>query len=200
MVKLNKIYTRTGDAGETGLVDGSRVSKADPRLAAIGDVDEANCAIGVALLAIEAAEAREMLARIQNELFDLGADLATPEGIEGALRILPEQVARLEREIDRMNEDLEPLRSFILPGGGRARPRFISPARWCGAPSGRRWLRLGSAPPRSPISTASRTICSCWRVGSRVETGTFCGSPARRADICSSFVPESCYCSGAGGA
>lgn len=118
MVKLNKIYTRTGDAGETGLVDGSRVSKADPRMAAIGDVDEANCAIGVALLVAEAAEAREMLARIQNELFDLGADLATPEGIEGALRILPDQVERLEREIDRMNEDLEPLRSFILPGGG----------------------------------------------------------------------------------
>ncbi len=118
MVKLNKIYTRTGDAGETGLVDGSRVSKADPRMAAIGDVDEANCAIGTALPAIEAAEAREMLARIQNELFDLGADFATPEGIEGALRILPEQVERLEREIDRMNEDLEPLRSFILPGGG----------------------------------------------------------------------------------
>ena len=118
MIKLNKIYTRTGDAGETGLVDGSRVSKADPRIAAIGDVDEANCAIGVALLAIRADEARAMLARIQNELFDLGADLATPDGIEGALRILPEQVERLEREIDRMNEDLEPLRSFILPGGG----------------------------------------------------------------------------------
>lgn len=119
MVKLNKIYTRTGDAGETGLVDGSRVSKADPRMAAIGDVDEANCAIGVALLAVQAAEAREMLGRIQNELFDLGADLATPEGIEGALRILPEQVERLEREIDRMNDDLEPLRSFILPGGAK---------------------------------------------------------------------------------
>ena len=117
MVRLNKIYTRTGDAGETGLVDGSRVSKADPRLAAIGDVDEANCAVGVALLSIEADEAREMLARIQNELFDLGADLATPEGIEGALRILPDQVERLEREIDRMNEELAPLRSFILPGG-----------------------------------------------------------------------------------
>jgi len=119
LVKLNKIYTRTGDAGETGLVDGSRVSKADPRMAAIGDVDEANCAIGVAVMALQSDEAREMLARIQNELFDLGADLATPDGIEGALRILPEQVERLEREIDRMNEALEPLRSFILPGGGK---------------------------------------------------------------------------------
>jgi cob(I)alamin adenosyltransferase len=119
LVKLNKIYTRTGDSGETGLVDGSRVSKADPRLAAIGDVDEANCAIGVAVLAIGDAGALEMLGRIQNELFDLGADLATPEGIEGALRIVPEQVVRLEREIDRMNQDLEPLRSFILPGGAK---------------------------------------------------------------------------------
>ncbi len=93
------------------------MSKADRRIAAIGDVDETNCAIGVALPAIGDAAAREMLARIQNELFDLGADLATPAGIEGALRILPDQVERLEREIDRMNEDLEPLRSFILPGG-----------------------------------------------------------------------------------
>lgn len=120
MVRLNKIYTRTGDAGETGLVDGSRASKADPRFAAIGDVDEANCAIGVALPGVENEEARAMLARIQNELFDLGADLATPEGIEGALRIQPGQIARLEREIDAMNEDLEPLRSFILPGGDPA--------------------------------------------------------------------------------
>jgi cob(I)alamin adenosyltransferase len=117
LVRLNKIYTRTGDSGETGLVDGSRVSKADARLGAIGDVDEANCAIGLALRAAGDAEARAMLSRIQNELFDLGADLATPGGIEGALRILPAQVERLEREIDRMNEDLEALRSFILPGG-----------------------------------------------------------------------------------
>ena len=117
MVRLNKIYTRTGDAGETGLVDGSRASKADPRFAAIGDVDEANCAVGVALLAVVSEEARAMLGRIQNELFDLGADLATPAEIEGALRIQPGQIERLEHEIDAMNEDLEPLRSFILPGG-----------------------------------------------------------------------------------
>ena len=117
MVRLNKIYTRTGDAGETGLVDGSRASKADPRFAAIGDVDEANSALGVALLALGSGGARDMLGRIQNELFDLGADLATPEGVEGALRIQPGQIERLEREIDAMNEDLEPLRSFILPGG-----------------------------------------------------------------------------------
>jgi cob(I)alamin adenosyltransferase len=119
LVRLNKIYTRTGDAGQTGLVDGSRVSKAAPLIAAIGDVDEANSAIGLALLHVD-GEAAAMLARIQNELFDLGADLATPAAVEGALRILPDQVDRLEREIDRMNEDLEPLRSFILPGGGAA--------------------------------------------------------------------------------
>ena len=121
MVRLNKIYTRTGDAGETGLVDGSRVSKADPRLAAIGEVDEANSAIGVALAHIDDREARIMLARIQNELFDLGADLATPGDdfapSETALRIVSAQVERLEAEIDAMNADLEPLRSFILPAG-----------------------------------------------------------------------------------
>jgi cob(I)alamin adenosyltransferase len=88
-------------------------------IAAIGDVDEANSAIGLALLHLD-REAAAMLSRIQNELFDLGADLATPAGVEGALRVVPDQVDRLEREIDRMNEDLEPLRSFILPGGGPA--------------------------------------------------------------------------------
>lgn len=117
MVKLNKIYTRTGDDGTTGLVDGSRVSKADARLAAMGDVDEANSAIGVALGSIEAGPLREELARVQNDLFDLGADLATPAGIEGALRIVPAQVARLETAIDALNGDMQPLTSFILPGG-----------------------------------------------------------------------------------
>ena len=123
MVKLNKIYTRTGDAGETGLVDGSRVSKADPRMIAIGDVDEANSAIGVAILHAGKA-ATAMLGRIQNELFDLGADLATPgEDFapgEMTLRIVAAQVDRLEAEIDAMNADVEPLRSFILPGGDKA--------------------------------------------------------------------------------
>ena len=111
MVKLTKIYTRTGDAGQTGLVDGSRVSKADVRMAAIG----------VALLHVEDEDVRAMLGRIQNELFDLGADIATPgedfAPSEMALRIVPAQIARLEREIDAMNASLEPLRSFILPGG-----------------------------------------------------------------------------------
>jgi cob(I)alamin adenosyltransferase len=124
LVKLNRIYTRTGDAGETGLVDGSRVAKSHARIAAIGDVDEANSAIGVAVAALVGVAhepARAMLGRIQNELFDLGADLATPGDdfapTEMALRIVPGQIDRLEREIDTMNEDLAPLASFILPGG-----------------------------------------------------------------------------------
>lgn len=123
MVKLNKIYTRTGDDGTTGLVDGSRVSKADPRMAAIGDVDEANSAIGLAVIAL-GAPAAGALTRIQNDLFDLGADLATPgedfTPSEMTLRIVPEQVARLEAEIDAMNDTLAPLTSFILPGGSAA--------------------------------------------------------------------------------
>ncbi|WP_114227821.1 MULTISPECIES: cob(I)yrinic acid a,c-diamide adenosyltransferase [Sphingomonas] len=121
MVKLNRIYTRTGDGGEAGLVDGSRVSKAGPRLTAIGEVDEANCAVGLALAELPADHAlAAALLRIQNELFDCGADLATPGEMEGALRILPGQVTRLETEIDAMNERLSPLTSFILPGGSRA--------------------------------------------------------------------------------
>lgn len=117
MVKLNKIYTRTGDGGTAGLVDGSRVSKSGLRMAAIGEVDEANAAIGVALAALGRGEVPEMLLRIQNDLFDLGADAATPGEVEGALRIVPSQVERLEREIDKMNADLKPLTSFILPSG-----------------------------------------------------------------------------------
>ena len=123
MVKLNKIYTRTGDEGSTGLVDGSRVSKACPRMQAIGDVDEANSAIGLAVVALGDDPMAVALERIQNDLFDLGADLATPadndgfEPYEMVLRIVAEQVERLEREIDAMNDHLAPLRSFILPGG-----------------------------------------------------------------------------------
>jgi cob(I)alamin adenosyltransferase len=117
MVKLNKIYTRTGDQGTAGLVDGSRVSKAGARMAAIGAVDEANAAIGVSIAWLEDESLGNQLRRIQNDLFDLGADLATPREVEGALRIVSGQVERLEQEIDVMNADLEPLRSFILPGG-----------------------------------------------------------------------------------
>ena len=120
MVKLTKIYTRTGDDGTTGLVDGSRVSKAEARMAAIGDVDEANSAIGVAIAAIAAGSVADELTRVQNDLFDLGADLATPGDVPGALRIVPAQVDRLERAIDVLNADLPPLGSFILPGGPAA--------------------------------------------------------------------------------
>lgn len=121
MVKLNKIYTRTGDQGTTGLVDGSRVSKADARMAAIGDVDEANSAIGLALQHVTDADHAALLGRIQNDLFDLGADLATPgedfAPSDMALRITAAQVERLEREIDLLNAALPPLTSFILPAG-----------------------------------------------------------------------------------
>jgi cob(I)alamin adenosyltransferase len=117
MVRLNRIYTRTGDTGDTGLGDGRRVAKHDPRIAAIGEVDEANAVLGVARLHC-GGDAAAMLAEIQNDLFDLGADLCLP-GEEG-LRITDAQVARLEAEIDRMNADLPPLTSFILPGGSPA--------------------------------------------------------------------------------
>lgn len=123
MVKLNKIYTRTGDKGSAGLVDGSRVSKSGPRMIAIGEVDEANSAIGVAIAAVGDNDHASRLRQIQNEMFDLGADIATSFGTdfeEHALRIVPRQVERLEEEIDAMNASLEPLTSFILPGGSAA--------------------------------------------------------------------------------
>jgi len=120
VVKLNKIYTRTGDGGTAGLVDGSRVSKSSARMAAIGEVDEANSAIGVAIAALDKADLAIRLRSIQNDLFDLGADIATPGEMEGALRIVPRQVTRLEEEIDAMNASLDPLTSFILPGGSMA--------------------------------------------------------------------------------
>lgn len=117
MVKLNKIYTRTGDGGSAGLVDGSRVSKSSLRMAAIGEIDEANAALGIAIAAVGGSDVAARLLRIQNDLFDLGADAATPGKLEGALRITASQVERLEAEIDGMNEDLAPLTSFILPSG-----------------------------------------------------------------------------------
>ena len=120
MVKLNKIYTRTGDGGSAGLVDGSRASKSSLRMTAIGEVDEANAAIGVAIAALTGADPSKQLLMIQNDLFDLGADVATPGEIDGALRIVVNQVERLEREIDAMNAGLPPLTSFILPSGTAA--------------------------------------------------------------------------------
>ncbi len=130
MVRLNVIYTRTGDKGETGLGDGSRRPKTDPRVAAVGDVDETNCAIGLARLATGASDDPTLaaieptLARIQNDLFDLGADLCLPPGADEApgavLRVAPSQVEALERAIDALNAELAPLRSFVLPGGSAA--------------------------------------------------------------------------------
>jgi|TARA_R110000824_G_scaffold61921_6_gene164267 cob(I)alamin adenosyltransferase len=127
VVKLNKIYTKTGDDGTTGLVDGSRIAKNDPRMAAIGDVDELNSALGVAICEITEDALIQELRDIQNDLFDLGADLATPAEAgddfapsEMILRIVPSQVERLENRIDAATDSLDPLTSFILPGGAKA--------------------------------------------------------------------------------
>jgi cob(I)alamin adenosyltransferase len=122
MVRLTRIYTRGGDGGETSLGDGSRVPKHSLRVAAYGTVDEANAAIGMARLHAD-ADTDAMLGRIQNDLFDLGADLCTPQDgrrAAGALRVEAAQVVRLEQEIDGMNAALQPLDSFILPGGSVA--------------------------------------------------------------------------------
>ena len=121
MVKLTRIYTKGGDKGKTSLGRGERVAKHDARVEAYGTVDEANSVIGLASAAIGGGDADEMLARIQNDLFDLGADLCVPDtgkdlGYE-PLRILPKQYERIEAEIDELNGELEPLRSFVLPGG-----------------------------------------------------------------------------------
>ena len=131
MVKLNKIYTRTGDDGTTGLGNGERRLKNDRRVAAYGDVDEANCAIGLARLAIADAPSADLalidaaLMRVQNDLFDLGADLCVPEAKSAppahpSLRVTMSQVDHIEQAIDRLNAHLSPLRSFVLPGGSRA--------------------------------------------------------------------------------
>ncbi len=121
---LTKIYTRGGDGGKTSLGDGARVAKYSLRVEAYGTVDEANATIGLARLhtsQIERGDADAMLARIQNDLFDLGADLCTPgSSAEGRLRVSPAQVTRLEQEIDAMNGELAPLSSFVLPGGSAA--------------------------------------------------------------------------------
>lgn len=123
MVRLTRIYTRTGDAGSTGLADGSTTTKTDPRIAVCGDVDELNACLGVARLQL-AGDLDAIVGRIQNELFDLGADIATPlradEADRPALRIVDGQVTRLEAEIDALNAGLAPLTSFVLPAGAPA--------------------------------------------------------------------------------
>ncbi len=121
-VRLTRIYTRTGDAGETALGDLSRVPKTHPRVEAFGAVDETNAQLGVALAVELPPELRDVLVRVQNELFDLGADLSRP-GEEG-LRVTESQVEALERDCDRFNEELPTLKSFVLPGGSEAAARL----------------------------------------------------------------------------
>ncbi|MGH3117544.1 MAG: cob(I)yrinic acid a,c-diamide adenosyltransferase [Gaiellales bacterium] len=120
-VRLTRIYTRGGDRGETSLGDGSRVPKLDCRIAAFGTVDELNSLLGVALAGDVPAELREVLDRVQNELFDVGADISVPFGVgDGRLRVSQGQIDRLEADCDRFNADLPELKSFVLPGGTEA--------------------------------------------------------------------------------
>jgi cob(I)alamin adenosyltransferase len=123
-VRLTKIYTRGGDKGETSLGDGRRVSKLDARIGAYGTVDELNSALGVVLAGDCPVAVREVLSRVQNELFDLGADLSVPLDAGDRLRVTQGQVDALERDCDRFNADLPELRSFVLPGGGEAASRL----------------------------------------------------------------------------
>lgn len=123
-VRLTRIYTRGGDAGETSLGDGSRVSKLDPRIRAFGAVDEVNSQLGSALAVALPDDIRETLGRIQNELFDVGASLSVPLEVEGRLRVAQEQVDGLEKDCDRFNAGLPELRSFVLPGGTEAAARL----------------------------------------------------------------------------
>jgi cob(I)alamin adenosyltransferase len=161
MVRLNKIYTRTGDNGTTGLVDGSRVAKHDARMEAIGAVDEANSALGLAALVLH-GEAAADVRRLQNDLFDLGADLATPASNHGGddftpsemvLRIVPAQAEWLERRIDALNENLPPLRSFILPGGSEAAAR-VHLARAAVRRAERAMTALAAGTPVNPAALA----------------------------------------------
>ena len=119
-VRLTKIYTRGGDAGETSLGDGSRVSKLDGRIAAFGTVDELNAVVGQVLAGDCPDEIRRVLRRVQNELFDVGADLSVPMEHEARLRVTQDQIDQLEADCDRFNAELPELRSFVLPGGTRA--------------------------------------------------------------------------------
>jgi len=155
MVKINRIYTRTGDDGTTGLVDGSRTQKHSSRIAAVGRVDEANSAIGLAVCAIENEAQRDLLTRIQNDLFDLGADIATPADDgdfapkEMALRMVASQANWLETQIDALNENLEPLNSFVLPGGSEAAAR-VHVARASARAAERAMTELAGESPTNP--------------------------------------------------
>jgi cob(I)alamin adenosyltransferase len=166
MVVLNRIYTRTGDKGETALVDGSRVPKDAVRVAAYGTVDELNAALGLARLHAGGGLA-EGIARIQNDLFDLGADLANPgfehdaEAKRPPLRVVAAQVDRLEREIDAMNADLAPLRSFVLPGGS-ALAAHLHLARTVCRRAERVAVTLAAAEPVNPEAVRCLNRLSDW--------------------------------------
>jgi cob(I)alamin adenosyltransferase len=123
-VRLTRIYTRGGDAGETSLGDGSRASKLDSRIGAFGTVDELNSSLGLVLAGDCPAPLRPLLERIQNELFDVGADLCVPLHLEGRLRVEQPLIDALEASCDRFNDDLPELRSFVLPGGSEAAARL----------------------------------------------------------------------------
>ena len=159
MVKLNRIYTRTGDDGTTGLVDGSRCPKHSARIAAMGLVDEANSAIGLAICALTDENQRAMLTRVQNDMFDLGADLATPAAdgdfapSEMVLRIIPTQPEWIETQIDALNERLEPLTSFVLPGGSEAAAR-VHVARATTRAAERAMVALGAQDAVNPSALA----------------------------------------------
>jgi len=157
LVKLNKIYTRTGDNGSTGLVDGTRTLKHATRMEAIGAVDEANSFVGLAVVALEGSPHAAVLTRIQNDLFDLGADLATPGDdftpSEMVLRIVPVQATGLEEAIDALNEDLAPLKSFILPGGSEAAAR-VHVARASTRRAERAMTALAAEAPVNPAALA----------------------------------------------
>lgn len=153
MVKLTRIYTRGGDRGETSLGDGTRVAKYDLRVAAFGTVDEANAAIGLARLHTDSV-ADAMLARIQNDLFDLGADLCRPGADPNepdTLRMQPSQVQRLEDEIDGLNVALKPLQSFVLPGG-RPAAAYLHLARTVTRRAERLTVELASREPVNPVA------------------------------------------------
>ncbi|MCB2067313.1 MAG: cob(I)yrinic acid a,c-diamide adenosyltransferase [Erythrobacter sp.] len=161
MVKINKIYTRTGDDGTTGLVDGSRLPKHALRMQAVGDVDEANAAIGMAAV-VAGGDLSADLTRLQNDLFDLGADLATPLGgiggedfapSEMVLRIVPAQATWIETRIDALNAHLQPLTSFVLPGGSELAAR-LHVARTVARRAERSMTALAASEPVNPAALA----------------------------------------------
>lgn len=145
--RLTRIYTRTGDGGDTGLGDGSRVAKDAPRVEVLGVVDELNCAIGLVLVEPVSAEVRECLTAVQHDLFDLGGELSIP----GYTAVTERHVTRIEEVLDRFNDALEPLKDFILPGGSRA-AAACHLARTLARRAERRMVTLGSVEPVSPLA------------------------------------------------